>query len=402
MWFSSLLTWGGVAAVLQVTGYLIYLRYFVKHSIRPNAASWFMFAYGTLFLTYLEYRGGAAPTILWLPLSCAAMSIFVALLCLRRNATEPVDRFEKIIFSADLWLTVIYGCVTLGFGASILSSQFTTLILIAVNLTAVTCFLPIVRSTWQKPDRERPAPWGVWALAYGCLTAATLQIDGLTNPVMLLYPVLNFILHGLIAIFALRSGSAERVFMDSARTVYLAQSNIHGRGAFAGQGFSKGDVVWTMSGRPVFHSNTDAEPNFVGIAPGFWINPDAPIDTMNHSCAPNAAFDRNFELVALDVIHAHDEIVFDYSTTEADPDWQMACACAAPGCRKTLHAIQFAFPDSHFPPAASPAMQQVWHAHRRGSLGRSAFPQFGAAKGLGNHEDQVLEFPNPVASEVGR
>jgi hypothetical protein len=396
--FSSLATWGGIAALMQIFGYLIYIRYFVKHTIRPNAASWFMFAYGTLFLTYLEYKGGASTAILMLPIACAIMSLVVALLCLRRNATEPVDRFEKIIFSADLWLTVIYGGVTLGFGANAISPNFTALILMAVNLTAVTCFLPIVRSTWQMPDRELPAPWVVWTLAYGLLIVATVQSSGWASPALLLYPVLNFILHGAVAVFAMRAGAGERVYMNKAQTVYLAQSEIHGKGAFAGQGFSKGDVVWTMSGRPVFHSAADSEPNHVGIAPGFWINPDAPIDTMNHSCAPNAAFDRNLELVALDVIHAHEEIVFDYSTTEADPEWQMDCACGAVGCRSKLFAIQFAFPDAHFPPAASPAMQQVWHAHRRGVANQSAFPQFGA-KVAGS---ELVEFPAKQASEAQR
>ncbi len=383
---------------MQVAGYLIYIRYFVKHTIRPNAASWFMFAYGTLFLTYLEFKDGASTSILMLPIACAIMSLFVALLCLRRNATEPVDRFEKIIFSADLWLTVIYGAVTLGFGANAISPYFTTLILAAVNLTAVTCFLPIVRSTWQKPDRELPAPWVVWTFAYAALTVATLQSVGWASPALLLYPVLNCILHGLVAFFALRAGPGERVYMNKAQTVYLAQSDIHGRGAFAGQGFSKGDVIWKMSGRPVFHSASDSEPNHVGIAPGFWINPDAPIDTMNHSCAPNAAFDRNLELVALDTIHAHEEIVFDYSTTEADLDWQMECDCGASGCRSRLFSIQFAFADAHFPPAASPAMQQAWYAHKRGASARPAFPQFRGAQG----EAELVDFPARHSSDAKR
>ncbi len=381
---------------MQIAGYLIYLRYFVKHTIRPNAASWFMFAYGTIFLTYLEFAEGASFSILKLPIACATMSLIVALLCLRRNATEPLDRFEKIIFSADLWLVIVYCGVTFGLGADAVPSYFTTLMLIAVNMTSVTCFLPIVRSTWQKPDRELPAPWGVWAIAYGCLVIATIQSVGWSNPALLLYPVVNFILHGLVALFALRAGAGAREYIDKAKTVYLAQSSIHGRGVFAGFGFSKGDVVWRMTGRPIFHTVSGDGPNDVGIAPGYWITPDAPIDTMNHSCAPNAAFGRNQELIALDTIHAHEEIVFDYSTTEADPDWQMACDCGAVGCRSRLFAIQFAFADAQVPPAASPAMQQVWHAHQRGASERPAFPQFGAVSG----EADVVDYPVRQTSDA--
>jgi SET domain len=392
---ASWATWGSAAALMQIVGYGLYIRSFMNHTIRPNAASWFMFAYGTAFLGFLEYRSGAGLGLLLLPAACATMSIAVALLCLRRGATAPVDRFEKIVFSADLWLTVVYGAVTLGYGSAALSSGFVTIILAAVNLTAVTCFLPTIRSTWKSPDRELPLPWLVWALAYGVLSVATWKASGLEQPSLLLYPLLNCALHGLVGLFALRAGSLERTYVDPARTIYIARSGIHGRGVFSGKGFSKGDVVWKMSGRPVFKSSADSEPNFVGIAPGFWINPDAPIDTMNHSCAPNATFDSNFELIALETIHAHDEVTFDYSTTEADPKWQMACACGAPTCRQTLFAIQYAFANANFPPPASPTMQQVWRAHRRGALAGSAFPHFSQA----DSPAELLAFPEPKSAD---
>jgi hypothetical protein len=373
-WFASL---GAIAAGLQLLGYLIYTRYFLKHTIRPNAASWFMFAYGTAFLTYLEFHEGASTNLLMLPVACAIMSVAVALLCLKRNATEPVDRFEKIIFSTDVWLTIMYGALAFGWGQQYLSASVSSLFLIAVNLTSLTCFLPIVRSTWLEPDRELPWPWLTWAAAYACLGAATLQSTGFSQPTLLLYPFVNFALHALVGVFALRAGSLDRTYIGDDRSVYLAQSGIHGRGVFAGVGYSPGDVIWTMTGRPVFQSRADGEPNYVGVGLNFWIDPDKPIDTMNHNCAPNAAFSRNAQLVALDIIHAHDEITFDYSTTEADPHWEMACACGAETCRQKLYAIQYAFANAEVAPAASPTMQQVWSAYRRNALSRPAFPQFG-------------------------
>ena len=57
------------------------------------------------------------------------------------------------------------------------------------------------------------------------------------------------------------------------------------------------------------------------------------LECVNHSCAPNVAFDmERFALVAVTDLKAGDELVYFYPSTE----WQMAqpfsCACAAPGC----------------------------------------------------------------------
>jgi hypothetical protein len=372
---------GGLAAFLQIAGYLIYIRYFVKHSIKPNAASWVMFAYGTSLLAFLELKSGATLQVLMLPLSCAAMSVVVAALCIPRGVREPIDRVEGIAFATDLWLTIAYAAAMFGWGAGrALSAGF----LVLANVTAFTCFLPIVRSTWRAPDRERAGPWMVWASAYAVLGFATWRADGGHNPALMLYPVINAVLHGSVALFALRRGSEHRVYIDKARTVYIGDSAIHGRGVHAGRGFGAGDVIWKMTGKPVFHSSAEGEPNLVGVSPTMWIDPDPPISHMNHSCAPNAAFGPKFELVALQPIFAHDEITFDYSTTEADPAWTMACACAHPDCRAALRAIQIAFAGAHEPPAASPIMQQLWRREKRLAEARPAFPQLAPQEWVGD------------------
>jgi hypothetical protein len=56
MSFSAII--GLCAAVMQIAAYVLYLRVFLKASIRPNAASWLMFAYGTGLLVVAGY--GAA------------------------------------------------------------------------------------------------------------------------------------------------------------------------------------------------------------------------------------------------------------------------------------------------------------------------------------------------------
>jgi hypothetical protein len=63
-----------------------------------------------------------------------------------------------------------------------------------------------------------------------------------------------------------------------------------------------------------------------------------------------------------------------------------------------LRAIQIAFGNSHFPPAASPVMQRVWRSQRQVAQDRSAFPQLAlAADGslpVAQHmSHEVLAFP---------
>lgn len=350
-----------IAAVLQVIGYLLYIRGFLRKSIRPNAASYLMFAYGTSLVAFLAWESGATWQELVLPVVCAMMSIIVAMLCFRKGATDSIDRFEAIIFSADVVLTVAYVTLVL---TQIHTIGHAVLFLVLGNITTFTSFLPIVRSTWRSPQREQPLPWLVWTTAYATLTVSTLISNGLTNPVLLFYPLINVMLHGSIAALASRKPFHEMRFVNGDRSIFVGRSAIHCDGVFAGREYREGHVVWQMTGR--IHSNlvTENFPNFVGIGPNTWMNPDSPIDRLNHSCTPNVAFNRKRLLYALRDITEGEEITIDYSTTEVDPHWSMECDCKKPNCRQVLHAIHLSFAECDEPPPASPLMQRVWRKRR--------------------------------------
>ena len=116
MTISQMDSLGLIAAMLQMAGYAIYIRNFQRDAIKPNAASFFMFAYGTSLLAFLEWKSGASLALLALPFICAAFGIAVALMCLRAGATEPIDRFEARAFWTDIWLTAFYMFFALGLG----------------------------------------------------------------------------------------------------------------------------------------------------------------------------------------------------------------------------------------------------------------------------------------------
>lgn len=362
---------GLVAAALQVAGYTIYIRNFLMKAIRPNAASFLMFSYGTSFLAFLEWRGGATWQVLALPVICSVIGIVVALLCFRKGATEAIDRFEGFSFAADLWLTVAYGWLALAGGGA---GKYVVPFLIATNLTAITCFLPIIRSTWRMPERELATPWFVWTAAYACLGVATWFADGGRHPALLLYPLLNSVLHIVVGLLALRRYRRGVFAQGLPANTYIAKSAINGLGLFASKPFAAGQTICSLSG-DLKRNPASTRPNWIGIGPKTWVDPKRPLDHVNHSCAANAAFSSRRRLVALRAIGAAEEITLDYSTTEVDPDWTMACDCRALGCRLGLHAIHISFADHVEAPPASPLMQLIWRKRRNVADNVSAFPQ---------------------------
>jgi hypothetical protein len=393
--------WGGAlgvaAACLQVAGYLLYIRNFRVDAIRPNAASFYMFAYGTAFVFLLEWHHGATLPVLMLPGACALMSIVIALMCMRRGATEPVDRVEWATFGIDVALTIAYGLTLYAFGQNPALALF---FLLGLNATSLTAFFPLLRSTYRFPKRERPGPWMVWTGAYALLTAATLAETGTTSPALLVYPLLNLGLHAALVALSLRREGPGNSFRDgSGKHVYNRPSGIHGLGMFAGRNYAMGEEIWVLKGRPVANSGAEANPNAVGFAQNFWIDPDPPFEFVNHSCDPNAAFGRDGQFYALRPITKDEEVVMDYSTTEADPEWRMACGCGSSKCRQELRAIQIAFSESLFPPPASPGLQMVWRTQRlpAGAESRPAFPQLSGSD-EGQFEVAASSAREPAAS----
>ncbi len=370
---------GVLAAIFQISGYLLYIRNFLRRSIRPNAASYLMFAYGTSLVAFLAWENGARWQELLLLVACATMSVIVAVMCLRKNATEPVDRFEAIVFSADLWLTIGYAALVF---SQVEKAAYIAAFLVLGNVTTLTSFMPILRSTWRDPRREQPLPWMVWSVAYILLTAATLKTTGMSQPVLLLYPLSNVVLHVAMSLFSLRKSLSGRNFTENGSVLYHDTSPIAGDGVFAGRNFSAGDRIWKMTGRVYGHSRTGQDPDFVGLAPGLWMDPDAPLNKLNHSCNPNAHFGSKRQLFALRSIKRGEEVTFDYSTSEVDAQWTMSCACGAKGCRLGLHAIQISFADRDEPPPASPMMQLLWHKRRFKPSEQPAFPQLEEPKRL--------------------
>ena len=134
----------------------------------------------------------------------------------------------------------------------------------------------------------------------------------------------------------LRMRPSSRI--TSPGSVYMARSNIHGRGVFAARRFLQGDVVEEC---PILAVTGDQAPLLdetdlygftfewhegVAVALGFG-------SLYNHSWTPNARYDHDYDrgLVvysAVTTIARDDEITVNYS---GDPDGRMELWFDAPG-----------------------------------------------------------------------
>lgn len=194
---------GIIAGLLQALGYFLYIVLTLKRVLRPNASTWFMFAYGTALLTILELDREAHWTLLVLPVTCTTLGILVACLCWYRGTLQwPRERVDQLSFIMDALLTVCY------FGAWLLheydmltrtQATFAVLVfLVASNLTSFSSFAPLLREAWTEPMHERYEPWLVWSLAYATLGVSTYLSVGAWSELML-YPLINAPLHGAVA-----------------------------------------------------------------------------------------------------------------------------------------------------------------------------------------------------------
>jgi hypothetical protein len=208
---SDLMLLGIISGVLQVLGYILYIR---NPDIDPNPVTWFMFAYGTGILAILEWDASATWPELFLPITCAVFSIYVSYRCWRKSRQNdpihfwprdwwPENRSERLAFISDILITIGYITAWVLASLAFLSEEYRTLAVLTFlflsNVSTFPSFYPLLRETHLHPEREDSAPWFVWTIAYAVLTYITFKTHGAIFHPLMFYPVSNVFLHGLMA-----------------------------------------------------------------------------------------------------------------------------------------------------------------------------------------------------------
>lgn len=202
-------TLGVAAGLLQLLGYVIYIR---NEDIDPNPVTWFMFAYGTAILTVLEWDSHATIAELILPVVCAVLAVYVSWKCWIKARTKdpnkwwpedwwPEDKWDKYSFISDIAITFGYFISWVLATWAILTPGYREIavlgFLILSNLSTFPSFYPLLRETHVHPHKEHWLPWTIWALAYAVLGVVTYATHGQLWHVLMFYPISNAVLHGL-------------------------------------------------------------------------------------------------------------------------------------------------------------------------------------------------------------
>ncbi|MEK6322888.1 MAG: SET domain-containing protein-lysine N-methyltransferase [Acidobacteriota bacterium] len=126
----------------------------------------------------------------------------------------------------------------------------------------------------------------------------------------------------------------------------VKESSIQGRGLFAVEPISKGEIVCIKGGH-IFDRQTLQQlteslgPAEIQIAEGSFIGPlneedrEGSMIFSNHSCDPNIGVQGQIVFVALRDIQAGEELTHDWATTD-DDTYEMECKCGAETCRKVI------------------------------------------------------------------
>src|SRR3989338_389739 len=190
---------GLLAGLLQLTGYVLYYTHVVRVDGKPNPLTWFMFAYGTVLLTIMEFdtmvREAVAEgsiesmlAVLVLPIVCSTGGLLDAVKIWRDNYRNTKywwprewlidwDGLDGQAFAVDLGLTAVYTVLWIytltGDDTTAVHKWWVIGLLLASNATTIPNFVPMLRQTFKSPHEEHPLPWLVWGIAYTALLYPT-------------------------------------------------------------------------------------------------------------------------------------------------------------------------------------------------------------------------------------
>ena len=337
--------WLGIAVLLSLSGYAVYLVGLRRHLVEPNRASWLIWAAaaGVEAATYAAVNPGA-PQGWVFGLSAVACAI-VTLTMWRRSRWRAPSPIEGVCMATSLAAIALWLAFHETFWAHML-------VVAAVPVS----FWPTWASVREDPARERSPAWGLWALGdHATLLVVTNRRGAGLGEYA--YVVVELLAHasvwlmvGLLSLNPARSLGLRRgpfFVLDAYRAqpnpFAVGESHL-GKAVYAARPFAADETLLRFAGRRVSRVPADshgAADRYVQVGPDEYLGPSGRVDDLiNHSCAPNTGlrFDEGggVFLVALRPIAAGEEVSWDYSTTLKNSDWRMMCDCRAPDCRGVI------------------------------------------------------------------
>lgn len=341
--------WFLLAIAASFTGYAIYLAGLNRRLVEPNRASWLIWGSATAVeaVTYAAVNPGTPQSTVFL-LSAAAC-ITVALSLWHRARWSMPDAIEAVCMAAALAAIPLWLVFRETFWAHML-------VVAAVPIS----FWPTWRGVWADRSRERSPAWGLWTVG----DLATLVLATRTGSQGLgeyAYVIVELLCHatvwfmvGLATINPWRSFGWQQgrlrvldAYAPAVNPFRVGETHV-GKAVFAATGFAAGEDIVPFSGKRLPANRLPRRlfgrgDRFVQVGADEYLGPSGAIDDLiNHSCDPNAGIrfrETGPVLIALRPIPVGEEITWDYSTTLADAEWHMTCACGSPHCRGDIAAF---------------------------------------------------------------
>lgn len=179
-----------LSGIVQLIGYIVYAKHVVFGSIRPNAASWSVWAFGAVIesVSYIYLTNDILKNVL--PMACAVSAVLMFVMCLFRGHFSKISRFEASIVATDIAITIVWAFT----GSPLIAN-------ILLVVTAVVSFIPIIMSVYKDPRYELAAPWFIWTTAY--VLQSAVVIARFEKYEDLIYPLVFAALHIVVAFLAL-------------------------------------------------------------------------------------------------------------------------------------------------------------------------------------------------------
>lgn len=132
----------------------------------------------------------------------------------------------------------------------------------------------------------------------------------------------SLMLKGQVGVFAVRALKKDSIIVDASQ--FLTETLVPWSDFKALDKITQSKIMDYCSGdEQGFYTPPDL--NYLSIG---W--------HLNHSCSPNVGFNKGYNFVAMRNIKKGEELFWDYSYDESNPDFSMKCSCGGKHCRKVI------------------------------------------------------------------
>lgn len=181
-----------LSALFSVTAFVMYNLKLLGGEVSPNAASWAVWAFVTVlnFTSYRAMTGDWVKSLLPTMNSLLCIATFVVLAF--RGGFAQIPAYDQVALVLGILAGLIWWLTR--------SSRYAQVIL---SFAIAIGFVPTFVSVFKNAHAELFIAWLLWSMAFVSQTVLVV-LRWREQKMDLLYPVWGFILHGAVAVLALR------------------------------------------------------------------------------------------------------------------------------------------------------------------------------------------------------